>query len=415
MVFDRNYMRSTVARRVFTLFVLAALLPVVVAGVWSLITASRLLTEQAEEQLKESAKTLGVSVYERLGMAEMTLQEMAQTYQLEHFYPGTPFGRQQFAALAVITDGGLTSIRGSFDKIPELDEAALEHIASGLPLLLSQGTEGQVELLMLTSAGDAGEILIARLLAEYVWGNSYYLPSKHQMCVLWNDFNPLYCSSENMQLALQDLTRDRPLQINDTPIHWRQNERKYLGKIWQISLEPHFGHKPWMLLIGTPDREVLANVNDFRVVFVTVFLAALLVAAIISMSQIRKRMVPLEKLAIYAGHVSNKRFNEPLDVDSGDEFEGLANSLRKMSRGLANHFSILATMSEVDRKILSSPEPGAVVDIVLSRLRDIGPCDNAGVTVLDRAAPKMAQNYMMLTGEDETTTKRIKLDRDLEL
>jgi len=355
MVFDRNYMRSTVARRVFTLFVLAALLPVIVAGVWSLITASRLLTEQAEEQLSESAKTLGVSVYERLGMAEMTLQEMAQKYQIEHIHPETPIGRQQFGALAVIADGGLTSIRGSFDKIPELDEAALEHIASGLPLLLSQRNEGQLRLLMLTSAGDTGEILMARLLAEYVWGNSYYLPSQHQMCVLWSDFNPLYCSSENMKLALGDVTRDRPLLDNEAPIHWRQNERKYLGKIWQISLEPHFGHEPWILLIGTPDHEVLANVTDFRVVFVTVFLAALLVAAIISMSQIRKRMVPLEKLAIYAGHVSNKKFNEPLDVDSGDEFEGLANSLRKMSRGLANHFSILATMSEVDRKILSSP------------------------------------------------------------
>ncbi|MCZ6559295.1 MAG: EAL domain-containing protein, partial [Gammaproteobacteria bacterium] len=50
-----------------------------------------------------------------------------------------------------------------------------------------------------------------------------------------------------------------------------------------------------------------------------------------------------------------------------------------------------------------------------SRLRDIVPCDNAVVTVLDRAAPKMAKIYTMLTGEDESITKRIKIDRDLEL
>ncbi len=94
MVFDRNYLRSTVARRVFTLFLLAALLPVIVAVVWSLITVSRLLTEQAEERLQDNAKTLGVSVYERLGMAEMTLKELAQQYQIDQSDSGTLIGQQ---------------------------------------------------------------------------------------------------------------------------------------------------------------------------------------------------------------------------------------------------------------------------------------------------------------------------------
>ncbi|MCZ6498997.1 MAG: EAL domain-containing protein [Gammaproteobacteria bacterium] len=415
MVFDRNYMRSTVARRMFMLFVLAALLPVVVAGVWSLITASRILTEQAEEQLKENAKTLGVSVYERLGMAEMTLKELAQQYQVDNISFGTHIGQQQFSAIAVLNDAGLTGIRGDLDSIPALSEENLEHIASGNPLLLSQRTAANFELLLLTAAGGSGEILVAQLLPDYIWGNSYYLPGQHQMCVLWSDRSPLYCSSEDMKLALTMAMPDSLDLDGDASIYWRQNDRKLLGQTWEVALERHFGHEPWVLLIGKPDHEVLANVTDFRVVFVTVFLAALLIAALITMSQIRKRMVPLEKLATYAGHVSNKRFHEPLEVDSGDEFEGLAISLRKMSRGLASHFSILATMSLVDREILSSPEPGAVVDIVLSRLRNIVPCDNAVVTVLDRAAPKMAQNYLLLAGEAQSKTKRIKIDRDLDL
>ncbi|MEE8108572.1 MAG: EAL domain-containing protein [Gammaproteobacteria bacterium] len=415
MTLDRNYMRSTVARRVFTLFLLAALLPVIVASVWSLITVSRLLTEQAEERLQDNAKTLGVSVYERLGMAEMTLKELAQQYEIDKIRSGTPIGQQQFGAIAILSDAGLTGIRGDLDSIPALSEQGLAHIASGLPLLLSRHAAADFELLLLTAAGDDGEILVARLLPDYIWGNSRYLTGQHQMCVLGSDRSPLYCSSADMELALTEAMPGSFAADGDASAHWRQNDRKLLGQTWQVELESHFGHEPWVLIIGRPDHEVLADVTDFRVVFVTIFLAALLIAALISRSQIRKRMVPLEKLATYAGHVSNKRFHEPLDVDSGDEFEGLADSLRKMSRGLASHFSILATMSDVDRKILSSPEPGAVVDIVLSRLRDIVPCHNAVVTVLDRAAPKMAQNYLLLAGEEQSKTKRIKIDRDLEL
>ncbi|MCH8959586.1 MAG: hypothetical protein IH835_09085, partial [Proteobacteria bacterium] len=274
MALDRNYMRSTVARRVFTLFVLAALLPVTVAGVWSLITVSRLLAEQAEEQLKDHAKTLGVSVYERLGMAEMTLKELARQYQIDHLHSGTPFGQQQFSAIAVLDDAGLTGIRGDLDSIPALSEEGLEHIASGLPLLLSQHSAEHFELLLLTAAGDNGEILVAQLLPEYIWGNSYYLPDQHQMCVLWNDRSPLYCSSEEMKLALTEAMPDSLAQDTDAPIHWRQNNRKLLGQTWQVALEPHFAHEPWVLLIGKADHEVLADVTDFRIVFVTVFLSA---------------------------------------------------------------------------------------------------------------------------------------------
>ena len=53
MTLDRNYMRSTVARRVFTLFLLAALLPVIVASVWSLISpwAALIIGGHADEFL----------------------------------------------------------------------------------------------------------------------------------------------------------------------------------------------------------------------------------------------------------------------------------------------------------------------------------------------------------------------------
>ena len=166
MTLDRNYMRSTVARRVFTLFLLAALLPVIVAVVWSLITVSRLLTEQAEERLQDNAKTLGVSVYERLGMAEMTLKELAQQYEIDKIRSGTPIGQQQFGAIAILSDAGLTGIRGDLDSIPALSKQGLAHIASGLPLLLSQHTAADFELLLLTAAGDDGEILVAQLLFD---------------------------------------------------------------------------------------------------------------------------------------------------------------------------------------------------------------------------------------------------------
>jgi hypothetical protein len=69
--------RSTVARRVFGLFVLAALIPVTATAMLALNHVSRVLTEIAEQQLRDASRSYGQLVFQRLVTADRALSRLS--------------------------------------------------------------------------------------------------------------------------------------------------------------------------------------------------------------------------------------------------------------------------------------------------------------------------------------------------
>ncbi|VAW99737.1 hypothetical protein MNBD_GAMMA22-2910 [hydrothermal vent metagenome] len=73
--------------------------------------------------------------------------------------------------------------------------------------------------------------------------------------------------------------------------------------------------------------------------------ASLFILLKLSISQIRRSLVPLEKLISGIRSVSNNDFSKKVVVNSDDEFQELANSFNNMTAKLSKQFNALTTLN----------------------------------------------------------------------
>jgi hypothetical protein len=93
--------------------------------------------------------------------------------------------------------------------------------------------------------------------------------------------------------------------------------------------------------------------------------------------------MPLEELRRGTTRISRGDLHTKVSVSSGDEFEVLADSFNAMTSRLQSQFQALETIGEVDRAILSALDTETIVETVLQRIKDLLPCQAAGVCRLD--------------------------------
>jgi putative nucleotidyltransferase with HDIG domain len=114
-------------------------------------------------------------------------------------------------------------------------------------------------------------------------------------------------------------------------------------------------------------------------------------------------MIPLEKLQEGTKRIAEQDFSSPVTIKSGDEFEELAGSFNTMANRLEKQFNTLITLNEIDRAILSSLETDKIVEVMLTCIHDITPCDHVSVTLLDSGKKLTGRTYIA-NGKSEVGT-----------
>ena len=66
-----SFLASKVSRRIFILFVLAALIPIVITGMFSYKYVFSILNSQKNEYLTAASKSYGMTIYDRMLVAEV--------------------------------------------------------------------------------------------------------------------------------------------------------------------------------------------------------------------------------------------------------------------------------------------------------------------------------------------------------
>jgi putative nucleotidyltransferase with HDIG domain len=148
----------------------------------------------------------------------------------------------------------------------------------------------------------------------------------------------------------------------------------------------------------------LAPVAYFNKTFFLIILLSLWVVLFLSIVQIRKNLIPLEKLKEGAIRIGNRDFNTRVSVTSGDEFEELADSFNEMSSRLGRQFSALKAMAEIDQAILGILDTDKIVNTVLDKMGDIVPCHIVSISLLDRNDSGAVRIY---TKNGKTETGRL--------
>lgn len=421
MKIDATFLRSKVGRRIFVLFIVSALLPVATLALFSFSQVTTHLNEQTKRHLHQSSKAVGMAILERLLGLEAELQTVA-------FYTNSgtsidkiaeSFGerlQKRFTRISLVTDGNqVTSVLGDLRKPPAFTKAEYKYIADGKSVLSIEHRDESLPRIFVATAlnpkNPARGLVVGEVDSMYLWDIRDTLTLTMEFCVLDSQFSALFCSHPVPDVVIKAAKLEQVHSaLHEFP--WRKDEDDYLVNFWSIFLKAAFFVPEWTVVVGESKSQALKALTTFKEVFPLVILMAILLVLLLSTSQIRRSLVPLESLRDGTRKIANREFDIRVDVKSGDEFEELADSFNTMAFRLGRQFTVLATMAEIDRLILSALDTKHIVKTILLRMRDVVVCDFVGVTLIDADSPRSGRTFSGIDAAGELTSHDIAISTE---
>ena len=375
MSLDKAFLTSKVARRIFFLFLLCALLPLVILALVTSSAVDSQLSEQAIKRLNQNCKVKGLEIYNNLRALEAELEtfrsslsgETGLKYHPDHGFP-SPSKSGGFKNLALLSqEQKEVYLREGFPDGFKIAPDELDHMRTGRSLLLvHQGPKGPPKIFMagLVKMNQSQESLIlGEVEPNYVWG----MESEDDLI---SDM-PLFVLGPKKEVLLslpRDLNTDKNIlsAISGSSaagtIEYDFKGDRYLIGYWRLYLKYHFFTTGWTIVMSQARSTVLAPVAYFKKFFFLFAVLTFLVVCLLSVVLIRKSLIPIETLRKGTGQIANGEFGIEVDIRSGDEFENLGRDFNEMSRKL----------KEGREMLVQSAKMGAVGQMAAGVVHEIG-------------------------------------------
>jgi HD-GYP domain-containing protein (c-di-GMP phosphodiesterase class II) len=393
------FLHSKVGRRIFGLFIACALLPITVLTLVSSGFVSRQLEGHGRERLHQMAKSAGMELFRTVESADDELT-LAAAFIAEGETLNGLSAKERLVEILGHSFRALELIAPDGTRLPLLDPLPLPG-----PTVESHRKQlilGETRLSVLSDSKGRHHVLLGRSLEGEVADGAAligeldmtilerlrdFLPGEMQLAVLGPAQKPLVLP-EGWGAILE---RERLLHLEQTAtgqFQWKLEGEPQVAGYWTIFLEQRFGSPHWAVVISEPRTNSLASLARLGRLLPLFVLLCLMVVALMSMAQIRKSMVPLHKLREGTERLAQGRFDSKVEVDSGDEFESLADSFNTMAADLERQFRALNNLAEIDRAILSTVEEDRIVQTILDRLVEHYSVDSAAVALMDRGGKR---------------------------
>ncbi len=419
---EKEITRSRLGRRLLFLFVLCALLPITTLATISLIQVTRHLIEESRSRLRSESRLAGGLIVDRINDLSVGLEEFA----LEHLssgmdpdrYLNTPRALQllePYSCIALV-DGveGWRILRGDEPTPPPPSESERLHLNGGNPLV------------SLPSAGNrAGAIWIITPVPG-PHDSSFIVAGATDPRRFW-DLGELQFSTRNaytvvdLSTALLYTLSGTPFQVTPSlladieDVHSGSFEtgrggERLIAVFWTIPARGRFlpsdSVSRWVVIVSEPRQTVLLPVRDFKRFFILIVLVTLWVVILLSIGQIRRNLVPLEKLQEGTRRIARQEFASRVDIHSGDEFEELGGSFNLMAERLGRQFATLSTITEIDRVVLSALDEQIIVDTILTRTREVLPCRGLIIVLFDIEERDCYRSWAAINGFPEAIVSK---------
>ena len=415
MQFEVTFLRSKVARRIFFLFVICALIPIAALAILSFGWVTNQLKEQSQDRLHQASKNIGMGIMERLLAIQVEMGMVASNLSASSrqilSLPSQEIAKhleERFKGLMLITnEDKYKVIFGSIQDAPRLTQDEKQNILSGKPGVSTRLDPEKGSRIFMNLAvypnKPRKEILLAEINPDYLWApwDKDLLPTQTELCILDQSKNLLYSTLDSPVVFPKQPVRFGERTISDQ-FEWFHNKKEYLSRYWNIFLESRFSTENWTAVLSESKSFVFRPIAIFKLIFPLVVLVSLWVVLLLSINQIRRSLVPLEKLKEGTKRIARREFDSRVRVTSRDEFEEVAESFNTMASQLGRQFKTLTTVAEIDRAILSSLDKSKIIDTVLARMREVFPCDSVSVTLFEPNDAETAQTYI----EDCKSNKR---------
>jgi len=380
-------------------FVLATFIPVFFLAYLSYSESNDMLLKKAHHQLAAASNSYNKVIYERLLLAEQVLQDTvvklangSDTFEADNQLI------QRIRSLTLLrSDGSTKKLLGELQAIESVNAAALKHLASSRTVLKTQSRAAENNIVLLTALNaDALEkgILIAQIKPDYLWGDPESFPLDIGLCVTNEQYAVLFCANRPEAVNVVQPLKQTAHRTKGE-FHWDEGNIRYIANYQEIFLEPHFFTPRWLVAAIQPEADALGNMARFRSIFWGSVILSVLVILLFSMIQIRRVLVPLEKLIEGTRRLGNRDFATQIDVISADEFGELATSFNKMTSQLGAQFKTMTALSLIDREILSGLNIDKIVRYVLAHLYGMIRADFSAVSVFEHDAPEKAVLHLL--------------------
>lgn len=376
MQIDRAFLTSKVARRIFLLFFLCALIPLVILAVLTSRSVDSQLSEQAIKRLNQNCKVKGLEIYNNLRALETELRMFGSSVSGQS---GIQYRPSQYGVTRGLRGSGFTKLvvlneefkkeylRDGFPDGFKITPEELDHMRTGRSLLLVRQQENdppRIFMAGLMSTGQPQETLVLGEVApNYLWG----METEDDLI---SDI-PILVLGPKSEILLS-LPRDHPIDramVNAIStakgagtIEYDLKGERYLTGYWMLFLKYHFFTPGWTIVMSQARSTVLAPVAYFKKFFLLFALLTFLVVCLLSVALIRKSLIPIETLRKGTEQIANGEFGIEVDIRSGDEFESLGRDFNEMSRKLEEGRAML----------VQSAKMGAVGQMASGVVHEIG-------------------------------------------
>jgi putative nucleotidyltransferase with HDIG domain len=407
MNIEKAFLRSKVARRIFLLFILCALLPVAILSIITYSNMTRQLRQQTQRDLQQTSKSMGMAIFERLVLIESemwmissNLNLSTEAYGSMEILTGRSSPNNRFKGLVWLThEGQSINIVSQISDPPILDLADKQKIFSGETLILTKPFLKDRSRIFMCSAFDPQDekkgVLLVEINPDYLWFMGYDnpLPLDTTLCILDTQARTIF-SSFGENVVLPQAAKSQIQSGSAGQFEWENRGEQYLSSFWSLFLKSKFFSPDWVVIVFRSKASMLAPLANFKNTFPWIILITLWIVLFLSINQIRKSMIPLEKLKEGTQRIAHQDFESHVEVRSQDEFADLANSFNTMTSRLGKQFKTLTAMVDIDRAILSALETKKIVEVVLAHMRKVFPCDSVGISLLDPKRKTSLQTYI---------------------
>lgn len=311
------------ARRVFLVFGVSALLPVAVFGAFALVEVSGTLERTARERLRDESKAVGMAVLDRLVALDLTLGVVATAPDLEAAELSEHFRSVTAAPGSDATPDPadpLTALRPA-------NAAEWEHLASGHSLLrvrpAADGREARLFLVKAGAQGPAAGLVVAELDPAHVWRPDALRGGMDVR--VWDAAGRILFAST------PELARLAEIQPTRSEERFRIAGEPHLHASWTLFLDSMFGAGSWAIDHFQPESRVLGPLENFRAVFVPVAALAVMLALFLGSGLIRRSLVPIEALHAATNAVAAGDFDRRVEIETDDEFRDLGTAFNEMT------------------------------------------------------------------------------------
>lgn len=360
-------LKSKVARRLFAMFMVAALIPVGGLSLFTYTEVSDTLIDLNYRRLQQDAKSIGMELIQQLLWHQQMLDDDAKHYA-------------QVGAEALAAAGRRNEYR-TIAVMPEAEQAALT-APQRKQLARPKGVlrfDARNEAEMIAVVPGSERLLKAEMKRAALW-TSEFLSDRY--CVLTLEWTLLYCT-DNLSVPPPQKLDEALGRQNSGVFEWQTAGEAQLGAYWRAPLEASFALPGFVVVVSDPKRDVLALLNDFRQIFPAIVVLALALAAWLAIVQIRSQMQPLDRLEKGTRRLAQGDFGSRVEVAGNDEFASLAGSFNRMADSLDHKFNLLQALGELDRAILSASDIETVIRLLLENSPRATSCDECAVLRFD--------------------------------